>query len=110
MHELLEELKSPFKEKFKSEVDITEITRFSVNLHKNAAVVVTNSYIYLLTKKLFRTNLKKVPLEELLEVVFEDEKIEFTTNVESVGLPVATEKNSAVIKLANKIKDINKAL
>ncbi len=104
MHELLEELDSPFKEKFKKEVSLTEITRYSLNLHKNTAVVVTNSYLYVIQKKLVYVSLSKFPISSLEDISFDGSKLKLNVLKKIIQLPVAPNKKESVKKFCEGMK------
>ena len=104
MHELLEQLNKSFDNKFKQEVSLTEITRFSLNLHRSAAIVVTNNYIYTLSKKLFSVNVNKLPLVSLEDIFMEDKKLKLKIAGEIYRLPVASNRKNTVMKFVNKVK------
>ncbi|UMZ72817.1 hypothetical protein [Natranaerofaba carboxydovora] len=104
MHELLEQLNKSFDDKFKQEVSLTEITRFSLNLHRSAAIVVTNNYIYTLNKKLFSVNVNKLPLVSLEDIFMEDNKLKLKIAGEIYRLPVSSSKKNTVMKFVNEVK------
>ncbi|WP_028308288.1 hypothetical protein [Desulfitibacter alkalitolerans] len=65
MHELLETLLPKFNQAFKSNVKITEVTVFSLQLSVKEALIMTNRQIYLLKKSFLGMKTYCFPLGEV---------------------------------------------
>ena len=94
MHEYLETLLPKFNEIFKSNVKITEVTVFSLQLSPKEALIMTNRQIYLLKKGFWGIKAHCFPLSEVELTVVEDQ------------LNVTSEKQgfNAVIKILDSRK------
>jgi len=73
LHEYLEALQPKFNEAFKSNVKITEVTVFSLQLSPKEALVMTNRQIYLLKKGFWGMKVHCFPLSEVELTLVEDQ-------------------------------------
>jgi len=94
LHEYLETLLPKFNEAFKSNVKITEVTAFSLQLSPKEALIMTNRQIYLLKKGFWGVKVHCFPLNEVELKVVEDQ------------LNVTSEKNdfNATVKISDSRK------
>ena len=94
MHEYLETLLPKFNETFRSNVKITEVTVFSLQLSPKEALVMTNRQIYLLKKGFWGIKAHGFPLSEVELKIVEDQ------------LSVTSEKDgfNAVVKIPDSRK------
>ena len=73
MHEYLETLLPKFGEIFRSNVKITEVTVFSLQLSPKEALVMTNKQIYLLKKGFWGIKVHSFHLDEVELKITEDQ-------------------------------------
>lgn len=65
MLELLEELHSGAKKTFQKQVHMNELTALSINGIRGQALILTNRYLYLVSKGLFKSTCQKISPQEL---------------------------------------------
>ncbi|ACB85531.1 hypothetical protein [Natranaerobius thermophilus] len=106
MFELLEELEPKFKKHFNKEVNMTEITRYSININSKTWLVVTNQYIYILNKKLWFITTWKRKLKNIHQIKILDSKLVIVTEQGQKTLRIPTDRESQVRKLVEKLQEI----
>ncbi len=104
--ELLEDLDGKFKNHFKKHVQMTEITRYALQLNNTTWLVVTNQKLYLLQKKLLFITTWIEKLQKVKRVTSDGQVFYIHTEKESKQVNVEPAKKSQAVKLAEEIKKI----
>ncbi len=107
--ELLEDLPHKFRKKLDGEVSMTEITRYSLQINDKAWVVVTNSKIYVLKKKLWFITCQKHKLSQVFTSEVENGKFIIKTDSDETSLPVNSDRVKHVSQLADNIQELTKS-
>lgn len=101
-HEVLD---PAFNNVFKENVQYHELTIFSIQMSGRAAIVLTNSYIYILRKKIFKVALNKLSLKEITDIFLENDSLKIYSPKKSFSLKFKEDKKSHVKVLYRKIRN-----
>ena len=101
MHEYLETLLPKFNEIFKSNVKITEVTVFSLQLSPKEALIMTNKQIYLLKKGFWGIKAHCFPLSEVeLKVVENQLNVTSEKQGFSVSVKILDSRKRSLLTMA----------
>lgn len=109
MHEYLEALQPKFNEAFKSNVKITEVTVFSLQLSPKEALIMTNRQIYLLKKGFWGMKVHCFPLSEV-ELILVDDHLHVTSEKHGFNAAIKipdSRKRSLLTMALKKFSQVN---
>ncbi len=106
MLELLEELEPGAKKVFQQKVHMNELTALSINGTRGRAVILTNHYLYVVTKGLFKSTCRRISPGELTKVEVSESTLAVTAagSGSPVKLSFPKEKPRLLPSIAARIK------
>ena len=108
MFELLEDLDPKVKKRFQKEVSMTEITRYALNLHPKATMIITNKMLYLLTSGWFFMSVWKRNLQQVSHVEVSGSTLTVSASDGKTSAKIAPGQLKSAQKLAEVVNSLLK--
>ena len=105
MLELLEELDPKARKVFNQHVHMNELTALSINGDRGQALVMTNRYLYLITRGFFKSSCRKVSPGELADVEVKGPSMEvkITGSPQPLTFRIPPEKTGLLPSIARRL-------
>ncbi|MGF7185950.1 hypothetical protein GGQ84_002043 [Desulfitispora alkaliphila] len=106
---LLEKLPSEFEKKFKDYIKMTELTKVSLLLNTNAALVITNKQILIAKKKfLLGIRVTELPQEDLLDLLYNEDTYELVFKTKEKDIAITVDNaHVAILEKLKMLKEIS---